>query len=95
MSISHYSLAESVALDLDIMEKSFQILINNKNLRIKMSYESRNRAVEHYDWLVIINKYIDLWEDLIYTKKNIQIIKIPLALFLKTITIKLFHIMQQ
>ena len=70
MSISHYSLAESVALDLDLMEKSFQILINNKNLRIKMSYESRNRAVEHYDWLVIINKYIDLWEDLIYTKKK-------------------------
>lgn len=70
MSASHFAIAESVALDLEVMENSFQVLINNRNLHHKMSQESRKRAIECYDWSVIINKYVDLWEDLICAKKK-------------------------
>ena len=77
MSASHFALAESVALDLEAMENAFQILIDNDNIRNQMSQESRRRATDYYDWSIIIKRYVELWEDLIRTKKNYLDIEQP------------------
>lgn len=60
----HYLAGQSVAVDLEQYQKSFQRLIDDKDLYIHMSECSRKRALEQYSWNKIIHNMEDIWKGL-------------------------------
>ena len=61
----HYLTSLSVAVDLDEYQAAFQRLIDSEELYYRISVASRKRAVDNYDWKVIIKNMDAIWNDLI------------------------------
>ena len=59
-----YKLAQVMAVDLDALQLSIQTLIDNEPLRLKMANASRRRALDHYDWGIVVREHMALWERL-------------------------------
>ncbi|WP_054742426.1 glycosyltransferase family 4 protein [Cellulosilyticum ruminicola] len=62
--LQHFSLAQSVVVDLEYYQDCIQRLIDDEELRQKMSENSRKRAVEKFQWSKIIKQYEELWDEL-------------------------------
>ena len=60
-----FRLAQATAVDMSLYEQKIITLINNDNLRTKMAINSRKRAENNYNWPLILNKYFDLWDELL------------------------------
>jgi len=60
----HFLMGQSTVIDPVMMQKRLQELISNKDLRYQMSQESRQRALQCYDWSVVIKSYEELWSEL-------------------------------
>ena len=60
----HLMLAQQTAVDVDAMRAALQRLIDDPELRQRMSAASRQRAVSHFDWRVVLAGYEHLWQDL-------------------------------
>lgn len=54
---------QAVAVDTEIAAAAFRTLIEDENLRRNMGEAGRRRAIENYDWRVIIKAYEDLWRE--------------------------------
>jgi len=53
-----------VAVDVDFATEAFVTLFNSTETRQKMGAEGRKRALNVYEWKVIIPQYEELWKDL-------------------------------
>lgn len=63
-SYDHACLGQSVAIDLKAFKASIQALIDNEDLRKRMSENSRRRAECNYSMPVVIKQYEALWLEL-------------------------------
>lgn len=50
----HFYLAQSVCLDVNKIKEYLSILINNKELRLRMGENARAMALEKFDWRILI-----------------------------------------
>ncbi len=66
----HYIMSQSTAIDLIKYEQAFQKLLDDNCVLQQMKISSRQRAVECFDWRVIISKLDSLWHDLIDNAKQ-------------------------
>jgi len=66
----HYLVSRSVAVDIENYEVAIQHLIDNPELRHRMSDSSRKRAVMFYDWKKVISEMDSLWSDLMDCAKK-------------------------
>lgn len=62
--LDHLALAQSVAVDPQVMYTRLRELICNHELRRAMGEASRKRAVERYSWSVVVGQYDALWDEL-------------------------------
>jgi D-inositol-3-phosphate glycosyltransferase len=60
----HFILGQSVVLDLECYQKYLQALIDNEDLRQRMSRASRQRAMECFSWPVFVRHMEALWDEL-------------------------------
>lgn len=60
----HLYLAQSVCVDEEIAVEYLLKLVKNPALRRELGNEARRRALEEFDWRVIIGKYEELWREL-------------------------------
>jgi hypothetical protein len=63
-ALPHFFLSQTVSVDVDLMTDSLRTLIGNADLRADMGANGRRRVLELFDWRVVINNYVDLWEEL-------------------------------
>jgi D-inositol-3-phosphate glycosyltransferase len=63
-SATHWMLGQCVTVDPACLRNSIESLMNAPELRRAMGEEGRKRAVERFDWPVIIGQYEQLWEEL-------------------------------
>jgi glycosyltransferase involved in cell wall biosynthesis len=56
--------AQFTAVDVGAAEAAFRALIGDAGLRARMSEAARQRAVERYDWSVVMAQYRGLWAEL-------------------------------
>ncbi|MBI37602.1 MAG: glycosyl transferase-like protein [Alphaproteobacteria bacterium] len=59
-----------VAVDVDLATEAFVTLFNSEEMRQKMGAEGRKRALDVYEWKVIIPQYETLWESLEELRKE-------------------------
>jgi D-inositol-3-phosphate glycosyltransferase len=59
-----FVLGQSVVIDLDAYERHLQALVENADLRGRMSAASRQRAVQVFGWPSVIRRYEALWSEL-------------------------------
>jgi glycosyltransferase involved in cell wall biosynthesis len=59
----HYALAQSVVMDLELYKKYLNLLIRDRQLRLKMGQASAKRAKAKFSWEVIIKQYVNLWQE--------------------------------
>jgi D-inositol-3-phosphate glycosyltransferase len=59
-----FVLGQSVVVDLDAYESHLQALVQNADLRGRMSEASRRRAVEVFGWPSVIRRFEALWGEL-------------------------------
>ncbi len=52
---------QTVAVDSTATAKAFEALLGDPDLRARLGQAGRQRAVEHYDWTRIIERYEQLW----------------------------------
>lgn len=64
-AFEHAALGQSVAVELDALELRLQQLIDSPALRQAMRVASRQRAVEHFDWTVVLARHERLWHELV------------------------------
>lgn len=62
--LDHSRLSAEVAVDLDVMERRLQFLLDEPHLRARMGEASRRRAVDVYRWPEVVRQYEDLWDSL-------------------------------
>jgi glycosyltransferase involved in cell wall biosynthesis len=62
--LHHYLLSQTVAIDPNAYLAAFQTLLDNEDLRRKMSEASRSEALKRFDWKNVISAYDILWKDL-------------------------------
>jgi hypothetical protein len=55
---------EFVAVDIQKTTEYFETLIANKELRLQMGHAAHERALERYDWRVVLGEYQALWASL-------------------------------
>jgi len=60
----HLALASSVAVDMDVLARSVQQLLDDPELRSRMGAQSRTRAQTVYAWDRIVGRYEALWVEL-------------------------------
>lgn len=60
----HFQMGQRTVVDTDMLRQRLQALIENPDLRNTMAEASRKRALERYDWRVIIGAYEALWAEL-------------------------------
>lgn len=60
--IDHFEFAQTVAIDLEAYQKALQMLLDFPSLCLKMSKNSRERALKIYDWKNSIYLHEQLWE---------------------------------
>jgi D-inositol-3-phosphate glycosyltransferase len=63
--LDHFALAQSVAVDLETLQKSLQTLIENEDLRQRMAEKSRKRALAEYEPSRVISIHEQLWRELV------------------------------
>lgn len=56
--------SQFVAVDPNAVAKAYMALIDSPDLRGRMGAAARQRAVESFDWSVVIRRYQDLWQEL-------------------------------
>jgi D-inositol-3-phosphate glycosyltransferase len=61
---THLKLAQTVALDLEVMQIHLQQLIDEPELRQTMGMTSRSRAASHFDWRHVVRGHEELWSEL-------------------------------
>jgi glycosyltransferase involved in cell wall biosynthesis len=54
---------QAVAVDAETASAAYSVLIEDKAKRMAMGLNGRKRAMDNYDWRVIIKAYEDLWEE--------------------------------
>ena len=54
-------LGQGTTVDLKILSGHMELLIDDSSLRLSMGEAARRRAVENYDWRVIIQQFEELW----------------------------------
>jgi glycosyltransferase involved in cell wall biosynthesis/DNA-binding transcriptional ArsR family regulator len=57
-------LGMSTAVDVNLMSKSLQVLLENPDLCAAMGEEGRRRAQVRFDWKVVMGQYDELWDAL-------------------------------
>ncbi len=60
----HFSIGQSVAIDMGEMETHLHLLLNNEVLRQRMGDRSREVATTHYSFAAVAKQYNDLWAEL-------------------------------
>ena len=60
--MDHFEFAQTIAIDLEAYQKALQILLDFPSLCLKMSKNSRERALKIYDWKNSIYLHEQLWE---------------------------------
>jgi hypothetical protein len=63
-SVTHFYLSQTVTVDVDRMAGALRELISSADLRASMGSEGRRRALELFDWRIVIRSYVDLWKEL-------------------------------
>jgi len=58
------SASQFVAVDVDAAAAAYQRLVGDAALRQCMGAAARQRALEHFDWSVVIGRYQALWQEL-------------------------------
>lgn len=53
-----------VSVDLEILTNRFHKLITQPELRAKMGEAGKKHVATHFDWSVVMNKHISLWDEL-------------------------------
>lgn len=66
----HFYLAQSVCVDNEKMGEYLLNLIEDKNLRLKMGDNARQRVLTNYDWKVLVPEYEKLWKKLSNLSKD-------------------------
>jgi D-inositol-3-phosphate glycosyltransferase len=61
---------QTIAIDVDALTERLHELVGNPALRATMAEASRRRAVEVYDWGVVIAQYVALWDELIASSRG-------------------------
>ena len=62
--MDHFYLAQSVCVDVERMAGAIELLASNAALRMQMGERARQRALDLYDWRVVIRQYQALWDEL-------------------------------
>ncbi len=70
-SYDHILQGQAVALDQSRLYDALKLLIENSELRLKMSQESRRRAEKYYSYKAIAEQYEQLWTELHAISKSI------------------------
>ncbi len=74
--MDHFYLGQSVSVDPSAMEAALVRLIGDEDLRKAWGENGRQRVLKHFDWPVVINQYLDLWQDL----KQSAVAELPVAM---------------
>jgi glycosyltransferase involved in cell wall biosynthesis len=56
--------SQLVSVDTDAAVEAYRKLISNRELRLKMGQAAQQRALAYFDWSVIRERYVALWEEL-------------------------------
>lgn len=62
---THFSLAQSVAIDCDLFLARLKQMIADTELRERMSRASRERAVDLFSWPVVMRRYSELFDSVV------------------------------
>jgi hypothetical protein len=62
--LDHFAIAQSVAVDVGLLEKRLAALIENQDLRARLGAASRQRALLEYGWPSVIRRHEELWAEL-------------------------------
>lgn len=62
--LNHLFLAQTVAVDINLLEDALLALVENPDMREEMGISARQRVESMFDWKIIIPKYERLWLDL-------------------------------
>ena len=76
--LDHFSLAQSVAVDLGAYQRALQALIENDDLREKMSRASRKSALDRFSGRTVIRAFEELWVHLGEIAANLPHERAPL-----------------
>ncbi|HBE94345.1 MAG TPA: glycosyl transferase [Desulfovibrio sp.] len=60
----HLYLAQALAVDVNGLAQALESLTANPRLRLDMGRAGRRRALEEFSWASVIQRYLDLWEEL-------------------------------
>jgi glycosyltransferase involved in cell wall biosynthesis len=60
----HLAMAQSVAIDVEALQSSLQMLIENEQLRRRMGEASRRRAEALFSFPAVVRRYEELWSEL-------------------------------
>jgi D-inositol-3-phosphate glycosyltransferase len=61
----HRQLAQTVCVDLKTLIGYVTLLSKDESLRQRMGAAARERALNYYDWSVVVRAYEELWDDMI------------------------------
>lgn len=70
-------MAQSVAIDIDAAAAAFALLAQNPEKRRAMGATGRTRAVNTYDWRVLIPQYEHLWDESIKKRQTFASSAVP------------------
>jgi glycosyltransferase involved in cell wall biosynthesis len=59
-----FAAGQSVAVDVRCLRSSVEALIVRPEMRERMGMAGRRRALETYDWSVVVKRYEELWDEL-------------------------------
>jgi hypothetical protein len=62
--------SQLVAVDVDAATEAYKKLISDPDLRRRMGESARQRALSHFDWTVILARYVALWEELAERRRS-------------------------
>ncbi len=62
---THFHLGQSVAVDCEVFLERIKLMIEDSQLRARMSSESRQRAVELFSWPTVVQRYRELFGSLV------------------------------
>ncbi len=63
-AFDHLALAQSVAVDMGALRATLEQLIDDPALGARLGAQGRTRALERFDWRVVIARYEELWIEL-------------------------------
>ncbi|NBD12954.1 glycosyltransferase family 4 protein [Corallococcus silvisoli] len=62
--VMHLALAQSVAVDLEVLRDRLQLLMRNEALRLEMGRRARQHVVTSFSWKEVFARYEALWGEL-------------------------------